>query len=82
VANRLYERYREWLASLIRAGVESGEFRAGTDPDAMADVAMALLDGAGVRAMLDDPGMSVEEARKLVAGALAAELGVEAQALL
>jgi AcrR family transcriptional regulator len=82
VANRLYERYREWLASLIRAGVESGEFRAGADPDAAADVAMALLDGAGVRAMLDDPGMSVEEARKLVAGALAAELGVEARALL
>jgi AcrR family transcriptional regulator len=32
VANRLYERYREWLASVIRAGVESGEFRADADP--------------------------------------------------
>lgn len=82
VANRLYERYRRWLASLIRAGVESGEFRAELDVEAAADVAMALLDGAGVRVMLDDPGMGVAEARRLVAAALAHELGVEAEALL
>ncbi len=82
VANRLYERYRAWLASLIRAGLESGEFREGIDPEAAADVAMALLDGAGVRAMLDDPGMGVEDARELVARALAPELGVAPEALL
>lgn len=82
VANRLYERYRAWLASLIRAGAESGEFRDDVDPEVAADVAMALLDGAGVRAMLDDPGMGVEGARALIARALAAELGVEAEALL
>jgi AcrR family transcriptional regulator len=81
VANRLYERYREWLASVIRAGVESGEFRADADPDAAADVAMALLDGAGVRAMLDDPGMDVKAARRLVAAVLAEQLGVEPGAL-
>jgi AcrR family transcriptional regulator len=81
VANRLYERYRDWLASLIRAGAESGEFRADVDPEAAADVAMALLDGAGVRAMLDDPGMGVEAARRLVARALAAELGIAEDAL-
>jgi AcrR family transcriptional regulator len=81
VANRLYERYRDWLASLIRAGAESGEFRAAVDPEGAADVAMALLDGAGVRAMLDDPGMGVEAARELVARALAAELGIAEDAL-
>jgi AcrR family transcriptional regulator len=81
VANRLYERYRDWLASLIRAGAESGEFRADVDPEGAADVAMALLDGAGVRAMLDDPGMGVEAARRLVARALAAELGIAEDAL-
>jgi AcrR family transcriptional regulator len=81
VANRLYERYREWLASLIRAGVDSGEFRADADPEAVADIAMALLDGAGVRAMLDDPGMDVKAARRLVARTLAAELDVDASAL-
>lgn len=81
VANRLYGRYRQWLASLIRAGVKSGEFRGDVDIDATADVAMALLDGAGVRALLEDPGMDVEAARALVAGALAPELGVDPSAL-
>ena len=82
VANRLYKRYREWIAAVIRTGVESGEFTAGIDVEATADVAMALLDGAGVRAMLDDPGMDVKAARRLVAGALAPVLGVEAASLL
>ena len=31
VAARLYERYRDWMAALIGAGVESGEFRADVD---------------------------------------------------
>src|SRR4051812_36567130 len=45
VAARLYERYRRWMAALIRAGVQTGEFRSDVDVDAAADVAMALLDG-------------------------------------
>lgn len=77
VANRLYERYRAWIAAVLRAGVEAGEFDAGLDVEATADVAMALLDGAGVRAMLDDPGMDVPAARRLVAAALAPLVGVE-----
>src|SRR3954447_9008270 len=82
VAARLYGRYRDWLAGLILAGVESGEFRADADPEALADVAMALLDGAGVRALLRDPEMEVDAAQKLVAERLAAELRLEADALL
>jgi AcrR family transcriptional regulator len=82
VAARLYDRYREWMAGLIRAGTKSGEFRSDADPEALADVAMALLDGTGVRALLDDPEMEVDAAQKLVAERLAAELGLEAEALL
>ena len=82
VAARLYGRYRDWVASLIRAGVESGEFRAGADPEALADHAMALLDGTGVRALIQDPAMEVERARTLVARQLAADLGLEPDALL
>jgi AcrR family transcriptional regulator len=82
VAARLYGRYRDWVAGLIRAGVESGEFRAGADPEALADLAMALLDGTGVRALIQDPAMEVESARALVARQLAAELGLEPEALL
>jgi AcrR family transcriptional regulator len=81
VAARLYGRYREWMADLIRAGVASGEFRPHVDPDAAADVAMALLDGVGVRALIRDPAMDVESGRTLVAERLAGELGLEASAL-
>src|SRR5215218_4662912 len=38
VAARLYDRYREWVAGLIQAGVDSGEFRSDVDAEALADV--------------------------------------------
>ena len=82
VAARLYGRYRAWVAGLIRAGIESGEFRGDADPEALADRAMALLDGTGVRALIQDPEMEVEAARALVARQLATELGLELDALL
>ncbi len=81
VAARLYKRYRDWMAELIRAGVSSGEFDPEVDAESAADLAMALLDGAGVRALLDDPAMEVEAARALVAERLATELGIDAGAL-
>ncbi|MFN8151531.1 MAG: TetR/AcrR family transcriptional regulator [Solirubrobacterales bacterium] len=77
VANRLYSRYRAWLAAVVRAGIEAGDFDAAADPEEIADLAMAVLDGAGVRAMLADPGMDAERARGLVATAIAPRLGVE-----
>ena len=77
VAARLYTRYRDWMASVIRAGVESGEFRADADADEVADAAMALLDGTGIRALMADPAMDVERARALVSQRVAGELGIE-----
>lgn len=82
VAARLYRRYRAWMADLIRAGVESGEFPGDVDAGAVAGVAMALLDGAGVRALIDDPAMDVEAARRLVATRLAVELELDQGALI
>jgi AcrR family transcriptional regulator len=81
VAAGLYDRYRRWLAAMIRAGSESGEFELERDADEIADIAMALLDGAGIRAMVADPAMDVEAARLLVAEALAPLIGVKAEAL-
>lgn len=81
IANQLYGRYRDWMADVIRAGIESGEFRAGADAEALADEAMALLDGAGVRALIGDPGMDIDRARSLVARALATELDLDPKAL-
>jgi AcrR family transcriptional regulator len=80
VAGRMYESYREWVARVIRRGVEGGEFRE-VDVDRVADLAMALFDGLGVRSLIRDPEMSLDHARELAAELLGAELGVEAEAL-
>jgi hypothetical protein len=69
------------MVALIRAGIESGEFRRDVDVEALANTAMALLDGVGVRALIDDPAMDVEEARKVVAQHLARELAIDPRAL-
>jgi AcrR family transcriptional regulator len=82
VAARMYKRYRSWLEDVISTGVDNGEFAADLDIGRAADIAVAMLDGTGVRALFDDPGMDVEAARRLVATVLAAELGVEPAALL
>jgi len=81
VAARLYERYRTWLEGLIRDGVESGEFDAAADVTRAADRAMAVLDGAGVRALFGDPAMGFEHAYDLAAETIAAELGIDATRL-
>lgn len=81
VAARLYRRYRDWLSEAIRAGVEAGAWRT-QDPDALADHAMALFDGLGVRALIEDPEMDLATARERIAGLLAAELGLDRSALL
>jgi AcrR family transcriptional regulator len=81
VSARLYERYRRWMGTLIEAGVEAGEFRPEVDVDEVANAAMALLDGAGVRALIDDPAMDVEGARRLAARYLARELGIDPRVL-
>ena len=75
VAAVLYARYRAWLAGLIQAGIDSGEFRA-VDPGETADHAMALLDGFGLRALLHDPAMDLTRARTSVAQVLGLALGV------
>ncbi len=80
VAADLYRRYREWIAEAVSAGVESGEFER-CDPDEVADYAMALFDGFGVRALLEDPGMGIERVPALIAELLAPRLGVEPEAL-
>jgi AcrR family transcriptional regulator len=80
VAARLYERYRTWVADIVAGGVKSGEFTA-VDPGQVADHAMALLDGLGIRALLRDPTMDLSSARALVADRLGSELGIDPAAL-
>ena len=82
LAAKLYERYHEWMLGVIDAGVRSGEFTAPADVDSLADRAMAMLDGLGLRALLRDPDLDLERARALVAELFAAELAVDPKELL
>ena len=77
---RLYEKYRRWMLEVIVLGVERGEFTC-ADPKASADIAIGLLDGLGVRALVEDPTMDVERVRLLAAERLEVELGLPVSAL-
>ncbi|HNF84939.1 MAG TPA: TetR/AcrR family transcriptional regulator, partial [Solirubrobacterales bacterium] len=80
LGQRLYASYREWMLEVINYGVERGEFST-DDPGDSADVAMGLLDGLGIRALIEDPDMDVERVRVLAATRIARELGIEPRAL-
>jgi AcrR family transcriptional regulator len=80
VAEELYARLHAWFAHEIAAGVADGEF-ARCDPDEVADRALALLDGYGIRTLIGDPAIPLERARRNVSGALARELGLGAEQL-
>ena len=80
LSQRLYSTYRDWMLEVIRYGVDRGEFET-ADPEASADVAIGLLDGLGVRALVADPEMDVEKVRVLAASRIARELGIDPEAL-
>ncbi len=75
VAEELYARLHAWFAGEIAAGVADGEF-ARCDPDEVADRALALIDGLGVRTLIGDGTISLARARRTVESALARELGL------
>ncbi|MET0128158.1 MAG: TetR family transcriptional regulator C-terminal domain-containing protein, partial [Solirubrobacterales bacterium] len=67
---------REWFATFIAAGLERGQFSSERPVDELADLAVALVDGLGIRALVRDPEIDLARARRLVAEILADELGV------
>jgi AcrR family transcriptional regulator len=73
-ASRLYARMHGWFRAAIAAGVESGEFRP-AEPDRVADRALALLDGFGIRVLVGD--LPLERARAEAWAMLAGELGLD-----
>jgi AcrR family transcriptional regulator len=77
IAAQMYARYRTWIATAIAEGVAAGEF-ARVDPGAAADLAMALIDGLGLRVLLRDPSMPLELARERIGEILARELEIPA----
>ena len=73
VAEELYARLHAWFRDEIAAGVKDGEF-ARCDPDELADRALALLDGYGIRALIGDGAIPLDRARRSVWSALAPDL--------
>ena len=73
-ASALYARMHEWFADAIGAGIAAGEFRA-TDVDRLTDRTLALLDGFGIRVLVDD--LPIERARAEAWAVLAQELGLD-----
>jgi AcrR family transcriptional regulator len=74
-AARLYARLNEWFATTIEEGIAAGELKP-CDARETADLALALLDGYGVRALVEDPALGVDDARRAVWAALADRLGL------
>lgn len=77
IAAQMYVRYRTWIATAVAEGVATGEF-ARVDPGETADLAMALIDGLGLRVLLGDPAMPLERARERIGELLARELQIAA----
>jgi AcrR family transcriptional regulator len=78
IAEELYWRMQRWFARAIREGVEAGEFNP-CDVDQVADRAVALIDGFGVRTLIGESNMPLERARHAIGAALARDLGVGEQ---
>ena len=77
IAAQMYTRYRTWIAAAVAEGVAAGEFAA-VDPQRTADLAMALIDGLGLRVLLCDPAMPHDQARERSGEILARELRIPA----
>ena len=77
IAAQMYARYRTWIAGAIAEGIAAGQF-APVDPGDTADVAMALIDGLGLRVLLGDPSMPLDLARERIGEVLARELRISA----
>jgi len=77
IAAQMYARYRTWIAAAIAEGIAAGQF-APVDPGDTADVAMALIDGLGLRVLLGDPSMPLDLARERIGEVLARELRISA----
>ncbi len=75
VAEELYARLHAWFADEIAAGVAAGEFDR-CDADEVADRALAMIDGLGIRNLIGDSTITLERARRTVESALARDLGL------
>jgi hypothetical protein len=63
------------MRDLIAQGVDEGAFQV-SDVDRVADRALALIDGFGIRTLIGDGAIPLDRARRAVSSALARDLGL------
>jgi AcrR family transcriptional regulator len=71
---RLYARMHAWFAEAVTEGVARGELTV-ADPPRTIDRLLALIDGYGIRTLIEDPAMPLARAREEIWAAIAPELG-------
>lgn len=77
-AHEVYHRWRGLVQEVVRAGITSGRFRSGLNPDIASHQIVALIDGIGIPLALGDPGLPAGQgtATKVVTDAVARLLGM------
>lgn len=75
----VYRRLGDSMRELIDEGAAAGEYGPISDAAAVAARVLAAIDGFGLRALIDDPEVSIDRARDEVWRVLTSELGVEAE---
>jgi AcrR family transcriptional regulator len=75
MGNELYARLYRSVVEIVEAGVESGEFSPMSDPHSIAEAAVALCDGLGTRVLSNDPDLTLDDARSIIALTVGTLLG-------
>jgi len=76
LAVELYGELREWIGGAIGEGVTAGEFTR-CDVRAITDMLLGLVDGYGIRLVLDDPLLTLDQARRQIWAAVSGDLGID-----
>jgi AcrR family transcriptional regulator len=71
----LYAELRDWVGGAIRDGIAAGEF-VPCDVSDVTDLVLALVDGHGIRLVLDDPLLTLDRARAQIWRTVGRELGI------
>lgn len=75
-AAELYDELAEWLAALVRAGIDDGRFTTALTPRAAADLVIALTQGYGIALLPPRPPYTADQARAAIWAALREPLGL------
>jgi AcrR family transcriptional regulator len=67
VGEELYDDLYNTVETIIGDGVRSGAFQPAVEPRMVAETAVALCDGLGARVLANDPDLTLEGARTIIA---------------